>query len=366
MKKRIVSLCTGIFLLTAILTGCSMPFGDGFVKGTVEDENTLTVWCWGQESYVYAMEEAEKLYQKDHSEFQLIITEHSMEEIKEALLEASASQNVTALPDLLLVNDSIYRESEISCEKVLQDLEKSSVNYDDFQKNKVEAVTVEGKHYGVPFDYGTVLMYMRTDILEKAGFTIDDFSNITWEELLEKGKVVKEKTGKALLATMAEGDVVEQYAGSVYGELKSSGVSIEVNTLEQYKAALTKGDVAAAISENWIVASVMTEGTAEGQWAVVSVPVSGTNQQKTVIGDSGNSWSVTANCEKQELAYDFLAETFGSSEELYELLMKNVGLLGSYLPIQSCELYYKPQDFFGKQTYFRILTDYTEELLQDK
>mgnify|MGYP000396932577 CR=1 FL=1 len=34
---------------------------------------------------------------------------------------------------------------------------------------------------------------LRTDMLEEAGFTVDDFTDITWNDFMEKAKVVKEK-----------------------------------------------------------------------------------------------------------------------------------------------------------------------------
>lgn len=52
---------------------------------------------------------------------------------------------------------------------------------------------MDGKNYGVPFDNGAVIAAYRMDYLEQAGFTIDDFTDITWSDFMEKAKVVKEK-----------------------------------------------------------------------------------------------------------------------------------------------------------------------------
>ena len=40
-----------------------------------EGEETLTVWCWDPTFNVYAMKQAEALYQKDHPNFKLDIQE---------------------------------------------------------------------------------------------------------------------------------------------------------------------------------------------------------------------------------------------------------------------------------------------------
>ena len=40
-------------------------------------------------------------------------------------------------------------------------------------------------------------------MLEQAGFTVDDFTDITWNDFMEKAKVVKEKTGQPILTSQA-------------------------------------------------------------------------------------------------------------------------------------------------------------------
>lgn len=45
----------------------------------------------------------------------------------------------------------------------------------------------------MPFDNGAAIACYRTDILQEAGMTLEDFTDITWDEWVEKGKVVLEK-----------------------------------------------------------------------------------------------------------------------------------------------------------------------------
>jgi lactose/L-arabinose transport system substrate-binding protein len=58
----------------------------------------------------------------------------------------------------------------------------------------------------MPVDNGASIFAYRTDVLEQAGYTVDDFTGITWEKWLEQAKVVKEKTGYALLSMDHNGD----------------------------------------------------------------------------------------------------------------------------------------------------------------
>lgn len=38
-----------------------------------DDDQTLTVWCWDPNFNIYAMQQAEKIYQEDHPDFKLDI-----------------------------------------------------------------------------------------------------------------------------------------------------------------------------------------------------------------------------------------------------------------------------------------------------
>ena len=54
-----------------------------------------------------------------------------------------------------------------------------------------------------PFDNGAVVNAVRTDLIEQAGYTVDDFTDITWSDYMEKAKVVLEKTGLPMLTAQA-------------------------------------------------------------------------------------------------------------------------------------------------------------------
>ena len=85
------------------------------------------------------------------------------------------------------------------------DLKDMNINWDDFGALKQSYSMVDDTHYGVPFDNGAVIACYRTDILEEAGYTLDDLTDITWSKFEEIGKDVHEKTGKYLLTSEATG-----------------------------------------------------------------------------------------------------------------------------------------------------------------
>ena len=97
----------------------------------------------------------------------------------------------------------------------------------DFADYKIAPTSSDGKNYGVPFDTGVTGLYVRTDYLEEAGYSVEDLEGIDWKEYIEIGKKVKEVTGKTFL-TIDPNDlgiirIMMQSAGSWY--VKEDGVT---------------------------------------------------------------------------------------------------------------------------------------------
>ena len=363
MKRRILALMTAMTM--ALSLGACGLFGTEKEQGTSEDENTLTVWCWGQPSWQYAMEEAAAMYQEEHPEFRIAVTEHSWEDIQKQLQEAGSSGDVTALPDILLVRDQELVEDTDQMADLFADLSESGIDFSQFDEHKTQQTTVDDVLYGLPMDQGTMVLMMRTDLLEKAGLTIDDFTNITWEAFDEMGRTVLEKTGQPMLVVRASGRLRERIPDAVYQTMKEDGVLIEVESEDQYLSAVSGEDTVALIDNCEIFAELMNGNIGAGNWALTNLPAEAQQGDGGHYDtDGGCSWMVTANCEKRELAFDFLKNTFGSSTDLYETLLEDAGLLGSYLPLRQTRTFSGPQAFFDNQTIYVLLTDFNERALQ--
>lgn len=65
----------------------------------------------------------------------------------------------------------------------------------------------DGVHYGVPFDNGAVIACYRTDILDEAGYTIADLTDITWSRFIEIGKDVHEKQANICLPAKRQAEI---------------------------------------------------------------------------------------------------------------------------------------------------------------
>ncbi|GAA0274949.1 sugar ABC transporter substrate-binding protein [Faecalicatena contorta] len=393
MKKKIVAL-----LLTAVMAGGLIACGSGGKADTPKDEKTseesgkgdsLTVWCWDPAFSIVALEEAEAIYQKENPDFELNIVETPWEDVQTKLTTAATSGDLSTLPDILLIQDNAFQKNTLSYPDAFVDLTDSGIQFNEFSPGKVGFSTVDGKNYGVPFDNGTCIGCYRTDYLEQAGLTIDDFTDITWDQYIENGKKVLEATGKPLMtqyggepdlicemlqsagasmfnddgsANLSDNEVLEKAMG-IYAELVETGVLQLVNDWNAYVETITKGNVAGTINGCWILGTIQSSEDQAGKWAITNMPkMDGVDNATNYSSNGGSSWAVTSNSENPDLAIDFLNKTFAGSVEFYENILPSTGALTTYLPAGDSEVYAEPQEFFNGDAIYEKITKYAGEV----
>ncbi|MFA9377038.1 MAG: ABC transporter substrate-binding protein [Lachnotalea sp.] len=393
MKKKLLSTIVTVALVSSMLAGCggnnanSANSAETTTDVTATDatsasDNELTVWCWDPAFNINAMEKAEAIYQKDHPDFKLNIVETPWKDIQTKLTTAASSGQLDTLPDILLMQDGAFQKNVICYPDAFTDLTGSSIDFSQFTAGKTGFSVVGDKNYGVPFDNGAVIACYRTDILEQAGYTVDDFADITFSDYITKGKEVLAKTGKPLLSCIAgESDVLVmmlQSAGGsffdkdgkanivnndilkevmeTYKEMVESGILVEVNDWDQYIATINNGTVASAMNGCWIMASVQAAADQAGKWDITNMPkLDKVATATNYANQGGSSWAVTSNCKNVDLATDFLGSTFGGSTELYNEIL-STGAVATYLPAGQIDAYAETNDYFsGKPVYTKIV-----------
>ena len=350
-------------------------------------DETLTVWCWDPNFNIYAMQQAEKIYQADHPNFKLDIQENVYSDIETKLITAANSGDYSTLPDIFLMQDYSYHKNVANFPDVFTELTDSGIDFSQFSAGKLADSTVDGKNYGVPFDNGATIMAIRSDIVEEAGLTTDDFNNITWSQFMELAKTVKEKTGTPMLTTSGGSELVLemlQSAGNspivdgevkiadnevlakaveTYAELVNDGYMTEYTDWDKYIASMNNGEAAGVINGCWIMSSIQAAEDQSGKWTIVDMPALDDVEGATNYANCGGaSWAVSSNCKNTELAYDFLNSTFGGSVELYDDLLVNAGAIASYLPAAESDVYQEASEFYGGQKVYADIVDYASKV----
>jgi lactose/L-arabinose transport system substrate-binding protein len=376
--KRTTKIATATIALTMpvalMLAGCSGDSGDGGGSG---DDNTLTVWAWDPAFNIYAMQEAEKIYQKDHPDFTLDIVETPWDDLQTKLTTLAQSQEYGELPDIFLVQNNAFQKNVINYPDLFSEA-TDAADFSEFPQAVTDYSTVDGVNYGVPFDSGTAIGAYRTDVLAEAGYTVDDFTDITWDDFLTKAEDVLAKTGKPLLSGQAGSSdtimMMLQSAGAslfdadgnptisgnealessidTYIQLVNAGVFTEVNSWDEYIGTFVNGSVAGTINGVWISGSLQTATDQSGNWAVTNLPkLDGVSGATNYSANGGSSWAISSNA-NVDLASDFLKSTFAGSTELYDTILPSSGAVANWIPAGDSDVYAQPVDFFGGQAVY--------------
>lgn len=352
-----------------------------------EADETLTVWAWDPNFNIYALKQAEAIYQKDHPNFKLNIEENVYSDIETKLITAATSEDYSTLPDLFLMQDYSFHKMVANFPGIYTELDNGGFNWDDFSGGKLADSTVDGHHYGIPFDNGASIMAIRSDMVENAGLTVADFKDLTWTEFMDKAQKVVDANGVPMLTSSGGSELIIemlQSAGAspvvdgkvniadnaalkesmtVYKEMVDKGILAEYTDWDQYIASMNDGKAAGVIQGCWIMSSIQAAEDQAGKWAIVNMPKLETVEGATNYANCGGaSWAVSSNCKNVELAYDFLNSTFGASVELYDDLLPNAGAIASYLPASKSDIYNQPSEFYGGQTVYKDIVEFAGQV----
>ncbi len=383
MKKKLISmLLAGTMVLSLAACGgggsTGGDAGDGedagaAEMGTSDDENTLTVAAWDPNFNIPALEAAAADYKENvNPDFVLDIKEQGgSQDVETAITTAASSGKYETLPDMVLFQDHWIQKYVADYPDAWQDVNDIDINWDDFYTEKLDYSTIDGVHYGVPVDGGTVIMAYRVDLLDQAGYKMDDMKGITWEKFIEVGKAVKEKTGKALLCMNSDGndlmymmlqaEGVSQFKdGKPYivgndklkeivelvVEMVNEEILLLPNSWSDYTDKAIQGDqVAGVMNGNWIISTIQAVEANSGKWEITTMPT--LTGEDGYASNGGSSLYITANCKKTDLAKDFLAYTFGKSTVTYDNALKDGGVVSTYIPAGESEVYNEGVAFFN-------------------
>lgn len=405
MKKSLILMLAGMLLMLTLSACSAGPGGAGGSGGSSGPEGTadsgagnggggsggsqeITVWAWDPNFNIAALKIAKERYEAKHPDVKVNIVEYAQADIVQKLNTGLNSGTTKGLPNIVLIEDYRAQNFLQAYPDAFRDM-SDAIKAEDFAEYKIGPTSYNGKQYGVPFDSGATGLYVRTDYLEQAGYTVDDLTNIDWNQYIEIGKKVKEATGKDML-TQDPNDlgiirVMAQSAGTWY--LKEDGKTPNLadnpvikEALETYKAmfdanivkmnadwsqflaAFNNGDVASVPTGNWITPSVKAEASQAGKWAVVPTPrLAGSAGAVGASSLGGSSWYVM-NMDSQGIAANFLAETFGSDAEMYSEMLEKAGVIGSLKAASSGDAYDKADEYFGGQKIYADFAKWTEEV----
>ena len=386
MKRKLISALL-VSVMTISLAACgtgggSSEGGEGG-SGSSEGGHKLTVYAWDPAFNIPAIEAAAADYKENvDSEFELEILEQAAsEDVETAITTAGSSGDYSNLPDIVLFQDHYIQRYVADYPDAWTPLGDVDINWDDFAAEKLDYSTIDGEHYGVPVDNGTVVAAYRTDLLEQAGYTIDDLTGCTWDKFIEIGKAVYDATGKALLCMNSDGNDLPYIMMQAEGvsqfkdgkpyitenetlvtiveklvEMAKENVLLMPNSWSDYTDKAIQGDqVAGVMNGNWIIPTIEKVEANSGKWAITSMPT--LEGGEGYASNGGSSLYITSNCQNVDLAKDFLAYTFGGSTTTYDNALKDGGVISTYAPAGETEVYNEGVEYFNNQPIYADIVE---------
>ncbi|MEO8152791.1 MAG: extracellular solute-binding protein [Rhizobacter sp.] len=343
----------------------------------------VTVWAWDPNFNIAIMKEAAGRYTAKHPDVTFNLVEMGKQDLEQKLQTTLASGVTKSLPDIVLIEDYNAQKYLHSFPGAFEPL-NGTVNYAGFAKYKVDLATVDGKTYSVPFDSGVTGMYYRKDLIEKAGFTAKDMTDITWDRFIEIGKKVEAATGKKMMALDIQDPnlvrVMMQSAGrwyfdkdgkadiknnpalkealAMHAKIIKAGIYKPATGWNEWVGPVNKGEVATVTTGVWITATVKAEASQSGQWAVAPTPslkIAGAGHASNL---GGSSWYVLSSAKEKPAAVDFLNEIYGKDVDFYQAILQSRGAVGTLLASRNGKAYSDADPFFGGATVWQQFSDW--------
>ena len=381
MKRKWLSiLLVGAMTLSLAACGSSDSKDE---KKSEEGGHKLSIMAWDTAFNIPAIQAAADDYKENvDSEFELEILEQGgSEDVETAITTAGSAGDYSNLPDIVLFQDHYIHRYVADYPDAWTSLGDIDINWDDFAAEKIDYSTIDGEHYGVPVDNGTVVCAYRTDLLEQAGYTIDDLTGCTWDKFMEVGKAVKEKTGKALLCMNSDGNDLPYMMMQAEGvsqfkdgkpyitenetlvtiveklvEMAKEGILLMPNSWSDYTDKAIQGDqVAGVMNGNWILPTIEKVEANSGKWEITTMPT--LEGGEGYASNGGSSLYITSNCGNVDLAKDFLAYTFGGSTTTYDNALRDGGVISTYAPAGETEVYNEGVEFFNNQPIYADIVE---------
>ena len=347
-----------------------------------EGDKELSVYAWDENFNIPALKAAEAAYQKKDPDFKLnIITQGQSSDVEDAVTLAGSAGDYSTLPDIVLFQDHYINQYVTNYPDAWVSVDDANVNWDDFSQEKLSYSTISGTHYGFPVDNGTAIFAYRTDLLEQAGYTIDDVTGVTWEKWIQIGKDVYDKTGKYLMAMDGDGndlpymmlqaegvsqfkdgkpnfvnnEAMVQIMGVIRDAVQNNALLLCTDWSDYTDKAIQGDQVAGVMNGNWIIPTIEQVAENSGKWEITNIP--------TIKGgggyaaNGGSSLYITSNCKNVDLAKDFLAKTFGGSTATYDAALTDGGVITCCISAGKSDVYQKGVEYFNNQP---IYTDIVE------
>lgn len=383
MRKRFLSLVLA-GVMAASLAGCgggggtapaaNSTGGDG---GTASElSGTITIWSWDV-ALAHLEAEAAK-FQELHPGVDFNFEEMGVSQVYSKI--TTCLQSGIGLPDVVSLEGEQMAKFGTKFPDKFVDF-TGDIKTEDFLPVKISECTVNDKIVAYPWDAGPCAMFYRTDIFEQAGIKAEDI--VTWDDFIEAGKTVMDKTGVAMmpLATSRkdttyrmmlmelggfyfdeEGNTVVNSPESVRAmsmvqKIYQAGITVNDNSWDDFVAALSGNKIACVPEAVWLAGSIKDAAPDQaGKWGVMELPRFDKDVEAKGASNGGSVLAVPSSSKSKEAAVEFVKFAMTDKAGNEEGFSK-YGLYPSYIPSLDSEIFNQGDDFFGGQKIYALFNE---------
>lgn len=350
--------------------------------------NVISIWT-SNELHNQMFEFGKNAYNEKHkdSPIELKIEVYPNAEMSNKLL--IALQSGVGAPDIADININYFSnflKGDIQLVSLNDIVEKEIGNG---VQSRFDLYKKDSDYYGLPTHVGATVVYYNMEIIEKAGFTIEDVNAVeTWDQYREMGLQLFEKTGIPMTVFEVSNQrpfwpMIVQQGGDYLNTDGTVDMDSDSNikvlewmkdfwdtgavvaapggstSVEEFWTWLNQGGCASLIMPSWYMSRFTNYmPDLKGKIAIRPMPVFEEGQPRTV-GIGGTGTAITSQCKNVELAKELLYEsklTYNANVNIWECLQ--------FDPVRTDvwtdEKLTAPMEYFYNESFFEIMGKYVD------
>ena len=349
---------------------------------------TLTVWSVN-ELHSKMWEFGEASYNKKHPEAPISVKVEILPNAEMHNKLLIALQSGTGAPDVADININFFSNFTSKDPQIvpLNDIVDKSFAEGTYEQSRFDLYKVQGNYYALPTHVGATVTYYNMEIIEKAGFTIEDVDAIeTWDQYTAMGKTVLEKTGIPMTCFEVSNQrpfwpMIVQHGGDYLTvdnevildsesnievldymlDMYNSGLAIQAGggatSTEEFYSFMNAGSVASLTMPSWYMSRFLSYmPDLKGKIAIRPMPVFEQGEPRTV-GIGGTGTAITNQCKNIDVAKEFLYEaklSYDANINIWNTLQFDPVNLDTWKD----PVLLTASDYFYNESFFEIMGPY--------
>lgn len=335
-------------------------------------QGEITVWAW--DVAATALKRLAGDFEKKHPGTTITVTDIGYDNAYDKI--SVGLQSGSGLPDLVSIETDHMPGYIAQFPTALYDVSAvSGIRAADFDASKIAASTgPDGALRSVPWDSGTVALYVRTDELQAAG--VEPSALATWDDTITAGEKIKAATGHTLMSIDVSSGatflmLMQQQGAGIFDDrgkitvngpagvraltflktLHDKGLLDNVKGWDGRVTATKAGKSAIHPEAVWWTGTLTSEmKELSGRFSVLPLPTF-TGAEARTANNGGSTLAIPTQAKNPSLAGAFTAYVLADRANQVSM-MKNEGLFPSYLPALKDPWFAQEQPYFGGEKVF--------------